>query len=79
VTTVRSPEKANQIKSAYPDLDASKLDFAIVEDIAKEGAFDKAVVSDPPFEAVLHTASPFHYNATDNKRVCKHLAPGLRT
>jgi nucleoside-diphosphate-sugar epimerase len=31
-------------------------------------AFDQAVVSDPPFEAVVHTASPFHFNVTDNKR-----------
>ena len=45
-----------------------KLDFAIVEDIAKEGAFDDAVVSNPPFEAVIHTASPFHYNITDAKK-----------
>lgn len=30
-----------------------KLDFAIVEDIAKEGAFDEAVKSDPPFEVSL--------------------------
>lgn len=31
-------------------------------------AFDKAVVSDPPFEAVIHTASPFHFNVTDTKK-----------
>ena len=58
VTTVRSQEKADKIKEAYPDLGKDKLDFAIVKDIAKENAFDKAVISDPPFEAVLHTASP---------------------
>ena len=58
VTTVRSQEKATKIKEAHPDMPKNKLDFAIVEDIAKEGAFDKAVVSDPPFEAVIHTASP---------------------
>ena len=40
----------------------------IVEDIAKEGAFEKAVKSDPPFEAVIHTASPFHFNVTDTKK-----------
>ena len=28
-------------------------------------AFDKAVVSDPPFDAVIHTASPYHFKATD--------------
>jgi nucleoside-diphosphate-sugar epimerase len=65
VTTVRSQDKADRIAKAHPQHDKSKLDFSIVEDIAQEGAFDKAVVSDPPFEAVIHTASPFHFNVTD--------------
>jgi len=65
VTTVRSQEKADKIKEAYPDAGKDKLDFAIVEDIAQEGAFEEAVVSDPPFEVVLHTASPFHFKVTD--------------
>ena len=65
VTTVRSQEKANKIKDAHPKVGKDKLDFALVEDVAQEGAFDKAVVSDPPFEAVIHTASPFHFNVTD--------------
>ncbi|KAI9793383.1 MAG: methylglyoxal reductase (NADPH-dependent) gre2 [Peltula sp. TS41687] len=62
VTTVRSEDKAKQIKSRYPNLSTDQLDFAIVKDIAQEGAFEQAVVSDPPFEAVIHTASPFHFN-----------------
>ena len=37
-------------------------------------AFDKAVISDPPFEAVIHTASPYHFNATDMKK--ELLDPG---
>lgn len=65
VTTVRSQEKANKIAENHEDFGKDKLDFAIVEDIAQEGAFDKAVISDPPFEAVIHTASPFHFNVTD--------------
>ena len=65
VTTVRSQQKADKIKEAHPKYGKDKLDFALVEDIAQEGAFDKAVVSDPPFEAVIHTASPFHFNVTD--------------
>ena len=69
VTTVRSQEKANKIKEAHPDASEKQLSFAIVEDIAQEGAFDKAVVSDPPFEAVIHTASPFHFNVTDIQKV----------
>lgn len=39
-----------------------------MEDIAQPDAFEKAVISDPPFEAVIHTASPFHYNVTDSKK-----------
>lgn len=70
VTTVRSQEKANRIRDAHPKFGKDKLDFALVEDIAKEHAFDKAVVSDPPFEAVIHTASPFHFNVTDVQKVC---------
>lgn len=37
VTTVRTQEKAQKIKDAYPGHSASELDFVIVEDIAKEG------------------------------------------
>ena len=31
-------------------------------------AFDRAVVSMPPFEAVIHTASPYHFRSQDNKK-----------
>ena len=65
MTTVRSQDKAEKIKEAHPNVPKSRLDFAIVEDIAQEHAFDHAVKSDPPFEAVIHTASPFHFNVTD--------------
>jgi nucleoside-diphosphate-sugar epimerase len=66
VTTVRTQDKADKIKAAYKAYaDKGQLSFAIVPDIAQEGAFDEAVISDPPFEAVLHTASPFHFNVTD--------------
>jgi len=67
VTTVRSEEKAQKIREAHPDTPKSKLDFRIVEDIAQEGAFDEAVKIDG-LEAVIHTASPFHFNVTDNKK-----------
>jgi nucleoside-diphosphate-sugar epimerase len=73
VTTVRTQEKADKIKADYKDAaEKGNLSFALVPDIAKEGAFDEAVVSDPPFEAVLHTASPFHFNVTDVQRVSKY-------
>lgn len=66
VTTVRTQEKADKIRDVYKtEVEKGQLGFAIVPDIAKTDAFDKAVVSDPPFEAVLHTASPFHFNVED--------------
>ncbi|OJD17788.1 hypothetical protein AJ78_02141 [Emergomyces pasteurianus Ep9510] len=68
VTTVRSEEKAQKIRNSHPNVLKDKLDFAIVEDIAKLDAFDKAVISNPPFETVIHTASPFHFKGTDNRK-----------
>jgi len=65
---VRSQAKADKIKEAKSQYGKDKLDFAIVEDIAQPDAFEKAVISDPPFEAVIHTASPFHFNVTDPKK-----------
>jgi hypothetical protein len=38
-------------------------------------AFDEAVVSTPPFEAVVHTASPYHFKSQDNKK--ELLEPGM--
>ncbi|KAK6225879.1 NAD dependent epimerase/dehydratase [Colletotrichum tabaci] len=67
VTTVRSEDKAQKIRDAHKDLDASRLTVAIVPDIAREDAFDE-VVKTPGLEAVLHTASPFHFNWTDAKK-----------
>jgi nucleoside-diphosphate-sugar epimerase len=70
VTTVRTQEKADKIKASYQNyVDKGQLGFAIVPDIAQPDAFEKAVISDPPFEAVLHTASPFHFNVTDVQKV----------
>lgn len=68
VFTVRSDAKGEKILSNHPDVPRSQLSYVIVEDIAQEHAFDHAVQSDPPFEAVLHTASPFHFNVQDPKR-----------
>lgn len=64
---MRSEDKAQKIKDAHPQTPTSKLDFRIVRDIAQEGAFDEAVKIDG-LEAVIHTASPFHFNVTDTKK-----------
>jgi len=68
VFTVRSDEKGEKILKNHPSAGKDKLSYVIVGDIAKEDAFDEAVKSDPPFEGVLHTASPFHFNVTDPKK-----------
>ncbi|CZR62577.1 related to aldehyde reductase II [Phialocephala subalpina] len=65
VTTVRNQKKADQIKSVFSKYGKDQLDFTIVEDIAQPDAFKNAVISTPPFEAVIHTASPFQFNVTD--------------
>ncbi|KAF5525808.1 Ketoreductase azaE [Colletotrichum aenigma] len=67
VTTVRSEDKAQKIRDAHPELDAKRLTIAIVPDIAQPDAFDE-VVKTPGLEAVLHTASPFHFKWTDAKK-----------
>lgn len=65
VTTVRSEEKGDKIIAAHPNTPKEKLSYVIVKDIAQDGAFDEAVKSNPPFDYVLHTASPFHFNVQD--------------
>ena len=37
-------------------------------------AFDQAVVSNPPFEAVIHTASPYHFHAKEAQEL---LVPAI--
>ena len=65
MTTVRSDAKGQRILDAHPNTPKESLSYVIVEDVAKDGAFDEAVKSDPPFDYVLHTASPFHFNVND--------------
>jgi nucleoside-diphosphate-sugar epimerase len=64
---LRSQSKADQVLADFPTY-ASKLDFGIVPDITAPGAFDTAVRSDPPFNAAIHTASPFLCKLLQNKR-----------
>jgi nucleoside-diphosphate-sugar epimerase len=65
VATVRSQAKADRLRQTRQKISEDMLNFVLVEDVARSDAFDKAVVSDPPFDAVIHTASPFHYNVKD--------------
>ncbi|OAL26113.1 hypothetical protein AYO20_10247 [Fonsecaea nubica] len=65
VVTVRSDEKGQYLQELFK---GQTVSYTIVKDIAVDGAFDEAVQAEPPFEAVVHTASPFHFKVTDNKR-----------
>ncbi|KAJ0385861.1 hypothetical protein COL922a_005566 [Colletotrichum nupharicola] len=65
VTNVRNQAKADAIRASNPGFGPERLDFAIVPDVAQPDAFDEAVKSDAPSEAVIHTASPFTFNVTD--------------
>ncbi|KAJ8089397.1 hypothetical protein PM082_014645 [Marasmius tenuissimus] len=79
--TVRSPSKGREVLSILEKLPGygagsekmGKFDFAIVEDIAKEGAFDEAVKG---VDAVEHLASPFHMNADDPKELIEPAVKG---
>ncbi|KAI7535787.1 dihydroflavonol-4-reductase [Hortaea werneckii] len=62
VAVVRSADKARYFEDQYP---AGKVSHAVVADITVDGAFDRAVQSDPPFDAVIHAASPFHFHSKE--------------
>jgi nucleoside-diphosphate-sugar epimerase len=64
VATVRSEEKAKQTRKALEKKigsKASNVSFAIVPVVEAEGAYDEVLKANR-FVAVLHTASPFHFN-----------------
>ncbi|KAK1235164.1 hypothetical protein PQX77_001621 [Marasmius sp. AFHP31] len=79
--TVRSPSKGQELVTILEKLPGysagseklSKLDFVVVEDIAKEGAFDDAVKG---VDAVEHLASPFHMNADDPNELIEPAVKG---
>ncbi|KAI1117884.1 3-beta hydroxysteroid dehydrogenase/isomerase family protein [Nemania sp. NC0429] len=69
VTTVRSEQKGQNILESHKQYGKDKLSFVVVEDIVKPRAFDAAVVSDPPFDAAIHCASPYHFNAKTHDEI----------
>lgn len=66
VATVRSSAKGDFIAQKFRSL--GKISFAVVEDITSQGAFDNALKASSDFDAVVHSASPFHSNITDARR-----------
>ncbi|PWY96058.1 putative NAD dependent epimerase/dehydratase [Aspergillus sclerotioniger CBS 115572] len=61
--TVRSLETAEKVRQTFMH-HSSRLSFAIVQDIGKEGAFDEAVKG---VHGVIHTATPYKVSVQDNK------------
>ncbi|KAJ5101409.1 3-beta hydroxysteroid dehydrogenase/isomerase [Penicillium alfredii] len=59
----RSSQKGEQMKAARPQY-ASKLDFVVVEDFTAIGVFDRVMEG---IDAVIHVASPFFYDTTNNE------------
>jgi nucleoside-diphosphate-sugar epimerase len=74
-SVVRSQAKADQISRDFPSFRA-KMDFGIVPDMTVPGAFNEVVQSTPPFDAVLHQASPFLFSAIGNN--AEFLDPAVK-
>lgn len=52
------------------------MDFGIVPDMTVPGAFNDVVKSTPPFEAVIHPASPFFFASITNNE--EFLDPAIK-
>ncbi|POS78915.1 ketoreductase [Diaporthe helianthi] len=65
VVTARSPEKGQAIVGSIDEAQRPDVSFAVVEDIAQEGAFDHVFQSGTKFDYVIHTASPYNFNLGD--------------
>jgi len=73
VGTVRSDEKGKYLQNLFQNF-GSKFSYAKVPDIEQDGAFDE-VVKSHEFDAVEHTASPFHFKASDPS---EFIGPALK-
>ncbi|KFY95349.1 hypothetical protein V500_02826 [Pseudogymnoascus sp. VKM F-4518 (FW-2643)] len=74
-SVVRSQAKLDQMRKDFPGYSNSQLDFALVPNITAPGAYEKAVVSTPPFDTVIHAASPFLYRIVNDNS--EFLVPAL--
>ncbi|KAK4246196.1 hypothetical protein C7999DRAFT_42341 [Corynascus novoguineensis] len=74
VVTVRSQEKGQRIIDSIDKAQRQQVAFVVVEDIAEEGAFDEVIKADPPFDYVVHTASPYRMQWDDPVKDCLNPA-----
>lgn len=75
-SVVRSQSKVTQLSSIFSKYPASQMDFGIVPDITAPGAFDTVLKAEPPFDAVIHVASPFNYRT--NTTNAEFLDPAIK-
>lgn len=67
VGTVRLPAKGDKLQRNLAGT-GGDFSYAVVKDIAEDGAFDEVFASHPEIDVVLHTASPFFYDTTDPEK-----------
>ncbi|OBA22539.1 NAD(P)-binding protein [Metschnikowia bicuspidata var. bicuspidata NRRL YB-4993] len=76
VGTVRSSEKGENLKKL---LNSNSFSYEIVKDVEPAGAFDEALKNHPEVTVFLHTASPFHFKASDaEKELLKPAVNGTK-
>ncbi|KAM0756004.1 NAD-P-binding protein [Meredithblackwellia eburnea MCA 4105] len=63
--TVRRRSQADQFYEKFPNVLKSDVEFVVVEELDKEGAFDDAVKG---VQVVAHTASPARFDPKDNEK-----------
>lgn len=71
----QSEDKGNYLKKQYGN--NPKFDYVIVKDIAQPDAFDQCFKTHSDIDAVLHTASPFHFQADDPQELIKRALLSL--
>ncbi|PYH98416.1 NAD(P)-binding protein [Aspergillus ellipticus CBS 707.79] len=67
VVTVRTEAKGRQLLESLSETGDSDVSYVVVEEIAKEGAYEEALQSISALDLVVHTASPYHLNYTNPK------------
>jgi len=70
--TIRSESKGTHLKKLFGKY-GDKLELVIVPDITKDDAFDSVLHG---LDAVLHTASPFHYAVEDPEEIIRPAVNG---
>ncbi|EFX02085.1 ketoreductase [Grosmannia clavigera kw1407] len=76
VATVRTAAKGEAVLDSIDARLRPAVSYVLVNDVAQEGAFDRAVQAEPPFDFVIHTASPYQVRIDDPVRDL--LEPAIR-